>query len=120
MYKRVLLLVSVQRCEWEARGRARGRVGGEEGMLGPGSGSLHWGGGRGRQWDVVTSGSCVNPERRRAVLELFLSLPLAKRVWWQLAVSKFVLNGFGGGAKAVFKREEREGCEGPSLTSSSP
>lgn len=89
-------------------------------MLGPGSGSLHWGGGWGRQRDVVTSGSCVNPERRRAVLELFLSLPLAKRVWWQLAVSKFVLNGFGGGAKAVFKREEREGGEGPSLTSSSP
>lgn len=106
MYKRVLLLVSVQRCEWEARGRARGCVGVEEGMLGPGSGSLHWGGGRGRQWDVVTSGSCVNPERR-AVLELFLSLPLAKRVWWQLAVSKFVLNGFGGGKSSFQKRGER-------------
>lgn len=71
MYKRVLLLVSVQRCEWEARGRARGRVGVEEGMLGPGSGSLHWGRGRGTQWDVVTSGSCVNLERRGAALKAF-------------------------------------------------
>lgn len=34
-----------------------GSVGVEEGVLGPGSGSLCWGGGWGMQWYLVTSGS---------------------------------------------------------------
>lgn len=98
-----------------------GSVGVEEGVLGPGSGSLCWGGGggRGMQWYLVTSRSCVNLEKSRAMLKAFLFLtPLAMHVWLQLAVSKFVLNGFRG--QNQFSKGRKEGCEGPSLTSPSP
>lgn len=39
-------------------------------------------------------------------------------VWLQLAVFKFVLNGFRG--QNQFSKGIKEGCEGPSLTSPSP
>lgn len=71
-----------------------GRV--EEGVLGPGSDSLCWGEGWGVQWYLLTSGSCGNLRKSRAMLKAFLFLiPLATH-WLQLAVSKFVLNGFRG------------------------
>lgn len=85
-----------------------GSVGVEEGMLGPGSGSLCWGGGggRGMQWYLVTSRSCMNLKKSRSMLKAFLFLtPLATHVWLQLAVSKFVLNGFGG--KTSFQKGEK-------------
>lgn len=47
----------------------------------------------------------------------FLNL-LATHVWLQLAVSEFVLNGFRG--QNQFSKGRKEGCEGSSLTSSSP
>lgn len=66
-----------------------GSVGGEEGVLGPGSGSLCWGGGGGWgfKWYLVTSGS---RGESRAMLKAFLfSTPLTTHARLQPAVSKF-------------------------------
>lgn len=83
MYKRVLLLVSVQRWQWEAGDMLSGSIGVEEGVLGPNSGSSCWGGGRGwgMKWYLVTSKSCLNLEKSRAMLKAFLLLtPLAMHI----------------------------------------
>lgn len=61
----------------------------------------------------------LNLEKSTATLKAFLFLtPLATHVWLQLAVSRFVLNGFRG--QNQFSTGRKEGCEGPSLTSPSP
>lgn len=66
-----------------------GSVGVEEGVFGPGSGSLCWGGGGEwrMQWYLVTSGSCGES---RAMLKAFLFItPLAMHAQLQPALSKF-------------------------------
>lgn len=106
MYKRVLLLVSVQRWEWEAWGHARWKC---------------WGGG-GRAWtrqwffvlgwrrrtgNAVVSGDqqvLYEPQEEQIYAE-GLPLPHPTGHACMVAVSKFVLNGFGG--KTSFQKGEK-------------
>lgn len=66
-----------------------GSAGVEEGVLGPGSGSLCWGGGGrwGLQWYLVTSGS--RGESRAMLKAAFFITPPATHARLQPAVSKF-------------------------------